>query len=154
GFYVPPTSTAPTNPQTSSVSVFDAPGGNGAALSLLGSLYQGHQLDPLFNVGDTHPSATAIVHSESLDYLFVAKANSDRLAILKLHNLDTGQAKVKAGAFDPSASSDSNGLVQLADFDLSPVPLTLNDGHPVHGAYPNALVASPDNSRLYVAEAG
>src|SRR5260370_36033766 len=42
----------------------------------------------------------------------------------------------------------------LPDFDLSPIALTLADGHKVHGAYPTALVASPDASKLYVAESG
>jgi DNA-binding beta-propeller fold protein YncE len=42
----------------------------------------------------------------------------------------------------------------LADIDLAPVEVRTKDGHPVHGAYPNALVVSPDHTRLYVAEAG
>jgi DNA-binding beta-propeller fold protein YncE len=155
GFYVAPTSTSGTNPQTSSISVLDAPGGNGGALSLIGSLYQGHQLDELFHVGDTHPSATAVIHQGSLDVLYVAKANSDSLGIVKLHNNESDkEAKIKKAAFDTVYDNDSSGLRQLADFDLSPISLILNDGHPVHGAYPNALVASPDNQRLYVAEAG
>ena len=29
-----------------------------------------------------------------------------------------------------------------------------DDTHRVHGAYPNAVVVSPDNRRAYVAEAG
>ncbi len=58
------------------------------------------------------------------------------------------------------SNSDSLGVVRLdqyavqPDFDLSPISVTLADGHNVHGAYPSALVASPDASRLYVAEPG
>src|SRR5215510_979947 len=62
GFYVPATSTKGQNPKTSSISVLEAPSGNGAALALLGSVYEGHHLDELFHVGDTHPSATAMIH--------------------------------------------------------------------------------------------
>jgi YVTN family beta-propeller protein len=155
GFYVPASSTTGTNPKTSSISVLDAPKGNGSQLALLGAINQGHALDELSNVGDTHPSATALVHVGSLDVLYIAKANSDSLGILKLHN-DPGQkqATIGAGAFGDGSDDDSSGLRKVQDFDLSPVSLTLNDGHKVHGSYPNALVASPDGLRLYVAEAG
>jgi hypothetical protein len=47
---------------------------------------------------------------------------------------------------------DSN--TAMADFDLSPITLKLTDGHAIHGSYPNALAVSPDQTRLYVAEAG
>lgn len=130
GFYVPVTDTTGSNPKTSSVSLLSAPPGKGAALSLLGSLYEGHSLNDLDPVGDTHPSALAIVHRGSLDVLYVAKANSDSLGRILLKN---------------------NRV--LPDFDLSPVSVDV-EGHAVHGAYPNALAVSPDNTRLYVAEAG
>jgi YVTN family beta-propeller protein len=131
GFYVPVTSTSGSNPKTSSISILSAPQGNGANLSLLGSIYQGQTLDKLQQVGDTHPSATAIVRRGAVEVLYVAKANSDSLGLILVNNNR-----------------------KLPDFDLSPVSLTLSDGHKVHGAYPNALVVSPDNARLYVAEAG
>lgn len=131
GFYVPVTSTTGSNPQTSSVSVLFAPGGNGANLSTLNAKYLGHRLDALRNVGDTHPSATAVVRG-SPDVLFVAKSNSDALGMISL-------AK-KSGS-------------KLPDFNLAPI--SVDDVSPaVHGAYPNALAVSPDNTRLYVAEAG
>ncbi len=131
-FFVPVTSTA-GSPKTSSISILTAPGGNGAGASLLGSVYQGQPggLDALYNVGETHPSATAIVRRGALEVLFVAKANSDSLGLMLVNNNR-----------------------RLADFDLSPLQVTLDDGHKVHGSYPNALVVSPDNTRLYVAEAG
>src|SRR5260370_29186667 len=46
---------------------------------------------------------------------------------------------------------DSNA--QLPDFDLS-LSLALKDSHQIHGTYPNAMAVSPDQTRLYVAEAG
>src|SRR5262249_29791448 len=114
---------------------------NGANLSLNQSVYEGHQLDELQNVGDTHPSATAIVHSGAFDVLYVAKTNSDSLGIITIRNK---RAQQKA----------ASGFDTAKDFDLSPFSLTLADGHRVHGSYPNAMVASPDSQRLYVAEAG
>jgi YVTN family beta-propeller protein len=155
GFYVPASSTSGTNPKTSSISVLDAPKGNGSQLALLGSINQGHTLDELYNVGDTHPSATALVHVGSLDVLYIAKANSDSLGILKLrNNPGTKQATIGSDAFGGGSEHDSSGLRKVQDFDLAPISLTLSDGHKIHGSYPNALVASPDGLRLYVAEAG
>ena len=133
GFYVVPTSTGAGNPKTSSVSIVSVPGGNPANASLLGSIYQGQPngLDALYSVGDTHPSATAIVRRGAQEVLYVCKANSDAIGLILVSNNR-----------------------RLADFDLSPIALTLGDGHPVHGSYPNAIVVSPDNTRAYVAEAG
>src|SRR5262249_18327274 len=65
-----------------------------------------------------------------MEVLYVAKANSDSLGVIQLQNNH-----------------------RLKDMDLSPVGLTLADSHQVHGAYPNAIVVSPDNERMYVAEA-
>jgi YVTN family beta-propeller protein len=132
GFYVPVTSTSGNNPKTSSVSLLSAPGGDGTQLALTGSIYQGHALDELYNVGDTHPSSTAVIHRNGLDVLYVAKANSDSLGVVLLNNNQ-----------------------KAADVDLSLTQFRLNnDEHRVHGTYPNAIVASPFNDRLYVAEAG
>ena len=155
GFYVPVTNTSGTNPQTSSISALNAPKGNGAQLTLLGSINEGHALDDLANIGDTHPSATAVVQSGSVDVIYIAKSNSDKIAILKLfNNTAKKQATVASGAFGNGDTTGTSGLQVKADFDLSPISLALSDGHLVHGAYPNALVASPDGQRLYVAEAG
>ena len=76
GYYVPVTSTDGRNPKTSSVSVMDAPGANGASLALQGSIYHDHTLDMLNSVGDTHPSAMAIVTKGSMEVLFVTKTNN------------------------------------------------------------------------------
>ncbi len=135
GFYVPATSTTGRNPKTSSISILSAPKGNGGKLSLLGSIYQGQPLDKLYRVGDTHPSATAIVRRgsgrDAVEVLYVAKTNSDSLGRILV-----------------------NDNRKLPDFDLAPLALKHSDDHKVHGAYPNALAVSPDNTRLYVAEAG
>ncbi len=130
-FFVPITSTSGANPKTSSVSVLVAPGSDGSLVTPLGSIYQGQTLDNEYQVGDTHPSATAIVRRGAVEVLYVAKSNDDSLGLMLTSNNR-----------------------KLADFDLSPLHLTLLDGHKVHGSYPNALVVSPDNTRLYVAEAG
>jgi YVTN family beta-propeller protein len=94
---------------------------------------EGRPLDALYQVGDTHPSALALIRRRGKEVLYVAKANTDRLGLIALDG-DAGRA--------------------MADFDLSPVSIALRHGQKVNGAYPNALVASPDGSRLYVAEAG
>jgi YVTN family beta-propeller protein len=133
GFYLPVTSTKGRNPHTSSISVLDAPRGNGALLTNVNAVYEGHPLDKLYQVGDTHPSAMALVHHGAHDTLYVTKANSDSLGMI---TITAGHA------------------VRLSDVDLSPLKITLHDGHKIHGAYPNAIVASPDGKWLYVAEAG
>jgi YVTN family beta-propeller protein len=151
GFYVPLTSTAAPNPQTSSISVLRAPNGDGASLALQGSVYEGHVLDALYNVGDTHPSATAIVHYGIFDVLYVAKTNSDRLGVVILVNPigDNSQGQ-SAGAF----STPVPNLYRISDVRLSPLTVGTSDGHEVHGTYPNALAVSPDKRRLFVAEGG
>ncbi len=131
-FYVPLTSTTGRNPQTSSVSIISVPGGDPTKAALLGSVYQGQPggLDDRYNVGETHPSATAIVRRGALEVQYVAKTNSDSIGLMLVANNR-----------------------RLADLDLSPLDLGL-DSHAVHGTYPNALAVSPDNTRVYVAEAG
>jgi DNA-binding beta-propeller fold protein YncE len=128
GYYVPVASTSGSNPESSSISLLTATGGDGTSLIGLGSVYEGHPLDPLNNVGDTHPSAMAIVRRGPLEVLYITKLNSDSIGMIVLNNNR-----------------------KLPDFDLSPVRIT---GLNLHGAYPNAIVVSPDNTRAYVAEAG
>jgi YVTN family beta-propeller protein len=139
GFYVPVTDTHGNRPKTSSVSILSAPGGDGARLKVVRAVYQGKPLDALRQVGDTHPSALAIVSRRGSttkgaplqQVAYVAKANSDSLGVIPL-----------------------GGSAPAADVDLSPVQVKLADGHAVHGAYPNAIAYSPRSRRLYVAEAG
>ncbi len=140
GYYVPKTDSGGSTPKTSSVSVVAVPGGDGARASLVESVYMGEPLDELYQVGDTHPCATAILTSGEKQYVYVTKANSDRIGIIC----------VKKG----SGSKAGQIVTQVKkDLDLSPVkvggvkPL-------VHGAYPNAIIVSRDQTRAYVAEAG
>src|SRR5262249_7867818 len=78
------------------------------------------------------PSASALVHRNGLDVLYVTKSNDDSLGVVLL-----------------------NENRKLDDVDLSLEQFRLNnDEHHVHGAYPNAIVASPSGDPLYVAEAG
>jgi YVTN family beta-propeller protein len=135
GFYVPPTDTSGPLPKTSSVSILQAPKGDGAALSPVKAVYNGKPLDAMYQVGDTHPSALAVVSCRSKgaqrEVVYVAKANSDCVGVIIL-----------------------GSAARVPDVDLSPVHVSLKDGHKVHGAYPNAVAYSPKDRRLYVAEAG
>jgi DNA-binding beta-propeller fold protein YncE len=132
------------NPQTSSISILSAPGAKGDSLSLLGSVYEGRELDVLQNVGDTHPSATAIVRHGKDEILYVTKSNVDRLGVIdltegrKLHDINLSPILAENDRYQGDGDRDSD--------DLRRVKLS--------GAYPNAIVVSPDNDRLYVAEAG
>ncbi len=131
GFYVPVTDTSGNNPKTSSIAILNAPGGDGSQLSLVRSVYQGHPIDELNTVGDTHPSATAILENGNVRVLYVTKTNSDSLGII---DLAVNQ--------------------RLRDIDLSPLKVGGIKGNDLVGAYPNAIVISPDKERMYVAEAG
>ena len=100
----------------------------------------GAPLDELNQVGDTHPSATALVGRGERRYLYVTKSNSDSLGIIRLSK-GTGRL---AGQTITKV---------LRGMDLSPV--TVGGAKPaIHGASPNAIVASVDGARVYVAEAG
>jgi YVTN family beta-propeller protein len=131
GYFVPFTEIDGDNPRTSSVSFYNAPGGDGTRLAPAGAIYQGKPIHDLYQVGDTHPSAMAIVRQGAVEVLYVAKSNSDALGRILL-----GENR------------------KLEDVDIAPLALTVSDGHTVHGSYPNALAVSPDQRRLYVAEAG
>ena len=131
GFYVPKTDAAGKSPRSSSISITRVGGGSTNQWVPGGAIYMGKPLDALKQVGDTHPSALAIVRKGDLEVLYVAKSNEDSLGMVRL---DTEK--------------------KLADFDLSPVKIVLKDGQRIKGAYPNALAVSPDGTRLYVAEAG
>jgi YVTN family beta-propeller protein len=140
GFFVPKTDTAGTTPKTSSVSIVALPGGDGAHASLERSIYMGEPLDALNQVGDTHPSAMALVGRGDRQYLYVTKSNSDAVGIIRLRKA------AGSGAGQPAADV-------LRDLDLSPVKV--RGVKPVlHGGAPNAIVLSPDGTRAYVAEAG
>jgi YVTN family beta-propeller protein len=137
GFFVPKTDTKGDTPKTSSVSVVSVPGGDGNKAALVRSVYMGEPLDELEQVGDTHPSAMALVTRAGRQYLYVTKSNSDSLGIVRLVRGADGKVATQV----------------RPDFDLSPVKVA-GVKVPVHGAYPNAIVVTRDQSRAYVAEAG
>lgn len=129
GFFVPVTNTTGNNPKTSSVSLLSAPNGDGSQLALLGSVYEGHPLDDQNFVGDTHPSAVALLRTPGnapRNILYVTLTNSDTVNLV---DADTGTP-------------------------LSIVDLSLFPGKPTHGAQPNAIAVSSDYKRVYIAEAG
>jgi YVTN family beta-propeller protein len=127
GFFVPVTDTEGKAPKTSSVSLFDLPNGDPTRAVPTGAVNEGKQLDQLDQVGDTHPSATAVVSSHGQDILYVSRTNDDSLGLI---DFKTGK-------------SIKTIKLPLIDF-----------GGSLVGTYPNALVASKDGHRLYVAEAG
>ncbi|HEX7486630.1 MAG TPA: beta-propeller fold lactonase family protein, partial [Vicinamibacterales bacterium] len=140
GFYVPKTDAGGPTPKTSSVSIVAVPGGDGARATLVKSIYMGEPLDELYQVGDTHPCATALLSRGDKQYVYVTKANSDRIGIICL----------KQGA-----GSKAGQLVSEVKKDMDLSPVKVGGVKPlVHGAYPNAIVVSRDNTRAYVAEAG
>jgi YVTN family beta-propeller protein len=139
GFFVPRTDTAGNAPKTSSVSIVSVPDGDGARASLVRSLYVGEPLDALNQVGDTHPSAMALVGRAGARCLYVTKSNSDAIGIIRLRETTPDVGPVAADL--------------LRDFDLSPVKVEGVEPA-LHGGSPNAIVASPDGRRAYVAEAG
>jgi len=140
GYYVPKTDAGGSTPKTSSVSIVAVSQGDGARASLAKSVYMGAPLDELYQVGDSHPCATALLSRGDTQYVYVTKANSDRIGIICLKKGTGG----KAGQLVTEVKQD---------LDLSPV---IVDGvkPAVHGAYPNAIIISRDGTRAYVAEAG
>jgi YVTN family beta-propeller protein len=137
GYFVPKTDTKGDAPKTSSVSVVSVPGKDGSKASLVRSVYMGEPLDELEQVGDSHPSAMALVTRAGRQYLYVTKSNSDALGIIRLVRGANGKVTTEV----------------RPDFDLSPLKVA-GMKIPVHGAYPNAIAVSNDQSRAYVAEAG
>lgn len=140
GFFVPKTDTRGETPQTSSVAVVSVPDGDPAKATLVKSVYLGEELDELEQVGDTHPSATALVRSGTRTYLYVTKANVDAIGIIALERRGSG--------------GNSRLVANVRkDFELTPVRVPRLEPE-VRGAYPNAIVVSPDQTKAYVAEAG
>jgi len=130
GFYVPVQSKTGSNPKSSSISVLSAPQGDATQLSPQGAFYEGHPLDQLYKVGDTHPSAITTVSGQfGQEVVYVTKTNSDSLGVLLL-----------------SRKGQHIEISRMPDVPLSPTNLS--------GGYPNALAVSPDQKYLYVAEAG
>jgi len=129
GFYLPPT--GGTGPLGSSVSRLTAPQGFGSLLTYNNTYSLADALNTNLTVGGTHPSAMVMVKGSTAEVAFITLTNSDKLARI---NLSTGTT--------------------LPKIDLNPIAVSLKDKHTPKGTYPNAIVVSPDQTRLYVAEAG
>ena len=139
GAYIPPV-TKGKFPLTSSVDIYRAKGGFASLAKLKSGKYLGNKLtlDGNNSVGDVHPSAMAIVKgTDGSEVLFVAKTNDDSLARIVLKTGKIVKPDFDLGSTFVSYLNNSGAKITLAK-----------------GAYPNALAVSPDNTRLYVAEAG
>ena len=138
GFYVPPVGKG-LFPLSSSVHVYIAKGGFPSLATPKYGRFLGTNLTLAGNnsIGGTHPSAMAVVKgTDGTEVLYVAKTNDDHLARIIMKN---GQ--------------------QLSDYDLGATFVTFlnNQGKTptlAKGAYPNAMAVSPDQTKLFVAEAG
>src|SRR5271165_1625957 len=147
GFYVPPVSKTGKTPLSSSIDVYTAPSGLGALIAPKYGKALGNKLTLTGNntIGDVHPSAMAVVKAtDGTEILFTAKSNDDHLARIVL--------RAPKGAALPEGH-------MLSDYDLGAtfVQYINNVGRSLtlaKGAYPNALAVSPDNTKLFVAEAG
>ena len=131
GFFVPKTSKGGLFPKTSSVSLFLIPKDDPTKMRSVRAVDESKELDRLFQVGDTHPSAMAIVNSRGRQILYVARTNDSSLGLIDLR---TGTPVKKMA--------------------LPLIHLPFRADYTISGTYPNALVASHDGRRLYVAEGG
>jgi YVTN family beta-propeller protein len=131
GFYVPVTDKTGKSPKTSSVSLFQIPNGDPGNARLVNAIDEGKRLDHFYQVGDTHPSAMAIVAPRGRHVLYVTRTNDDSLGLIDLDN-----------------------WTPVKQIRLPLLSLATGQGHFVTGTYPNALSASHDGRRLYIAEAG
>lgn len=139
GFYAPVV-TKGKFPLTSSVHVYAAQGGFASLATPKYGKYLGHTLNLTGNnaIGDVHPSAMAVVKgADGTEVLFVAKTNDDHLARYILRSGLPAGTDYDLGATFVSYLNNSTATITLAK-----------------GAYPNAMVVSPDNTKLFVAEAG
>ena len=131
GFFVPKTDAHGATSKTSSLSIFHFQIENPAKTRLSRAIAEGKPLDALRQVGDTHPSAMAIVTRDTRHVLYVTRTNDDTLGVVDLdHEAQTRRISLR--------------WVQLA----------ISGNQFLTGAYPNALVASHDGRKLYVAEGG
>ncbi|MBZ5657923.1 MAG: hypothetical protein LAO56_21895 [Acidobacteriia bacterium] len=139
GFYTPVV-TKGVFPLTSSVHVYAAKGGFASLATPKYGRYLGNTLTLTGNnaIGDVHPSAMAVVKGpDGTEVLFVAKTNDDHL---KSFVLKTGK---------PVGPDYDLGATFVSYLNNSTTKITL-----AKGAYPNAMVVSPDNTKLFIAEAG
>ena len=135
-FYAPVVTTGDF-PLTSSIDVY---AGAGSLATPKYGKYLGHPLDLIGNnaIGDVHPSAMAVAKgNDGTEVLFVAKTSDDHLARYILETGERAGCDYDLGARFVSYANNSTDKITLAK-----------------GTDPNAMVVSPDNSKLFVAEAG
>jgi DNA-binding beta-propeller fold protein YncE len=131
GFFVPKTDSQGPAAKSSSLSIFHFTPVDPAKTRFSRAIPEGRPLDALDQVGDTHPSAMAIVTRNSRHALYVARTNDDSLGVV-----------------------DFDREEQAQRVNLSWIRLALSENRFLTGTYPNALVASREGRRLYVAEGG
>ncbi|MBV8900768.1 MAG: beta-propeller fold lactonase family protein [Verrucomicrobia bacterium] len=143
GFFLPVTDTAGANPRTSSVSLFRIGPGEPLHAQLLPSVYEGKSLDKYRQVGGTHPSAIAVIKANDREILYVARSNDDSLGLIDFATgLPLKEVRLPFVCFPCLDFFPFLGFWPYVSFNR------------LKGAYPDALVASHDGRRLYVAEAG
>jgi YVTN family beta-propeller protein len=131
GFFVPKTDYRPLTAKTSSLSIFHFQPQDPTKAHLSRSIAEGKPLDALQQVGDTHPSAMAVLTRGKRHALYATRTNDDSLGVVDIDHEE-----------------------QMQRINLPWIHLALSGGHFVTGNYPNALAASHDGRRLYVAEGG
>lgn len=131
GFYVPVTDSRGKFPKTSSVSIYRTSLVAGKLIQPTGAVYLGRPLDSEKIVGGTHPSAMALVGNPGNEILYVLRTNDDSIALVRMRD----------------------GKL-IGSCNLSPLKGRFYSARPIYGAYPDAIVESPDHKRAYVAEAG
>jgi len=140
GFYTPVVTKTGKFPLTSSVHIYAASGGFAQLATPKYGRYLGNTLSLTGNnaIGDTHPSAMAVVKGpDGTEVLFIAKTNDDHLA----------RYVMKSGA--PAGGDYDLGATFVPYLNNKNPKITL-----AKGTYPNAMAVSPDNTKLFVAEAG
>lgn len=125
--------------RSSSLSVLNVAG---STLTPAGAVPLGLPIDGVEVVGGTHPSALALVGRGRDAALYVADANEDRIAVV-----DTKRDRLVRKFGAPAIVGSDQGDQGDQDNEDAPRDEAL-------GATPNGLAVSPDQRRLYVAEAG
>ena len=145
GFYVPVT----TPGKTSSISVVSIPGGDPTQATLVNSIDQSKPLDSLKQVGDTHPSALAVLTKGSELTLYVTRSNDDSVGIYPINDKEDRPSVFDLSPFSVKGNENhgNEGKHKGKDDDD-------RDSSKIVGTYPNAIAATHDGKRVYIAEAG
>jgi DNA-binding beta-propeller fold protein YncE len=131
GFFVPKTDSQGPAAKTSSLSIFHFKSVDPTKTRFSRAIPEGKPLDALQQVGDTHPSAMAIVTRKNRHALYVTRTNDDSVGVVDLDHEE-----------------------QTRQINLPWIRLELSGNRLLTGTYPNALIASRDGRKLFVAEGG